>query len=98
MSSTLDREELIELIHNQHKKIVETLSEELQVWAKDREGEDKLLISTGLKVEDNETGLTYTVVGASTADDDNIIVSLEKPQGGIINVTVNDLQKNYKRL
>ena len=97
MSSALSREELIRLIQNQHEKIVETLSEELQAWAKDREGDDKLLISTGLKVEDNETGLTYTVVGARTEGDD-IIISLEKPQGGMLNVTIDDLQKNYKRL
>ena len=96
MSNLIRQEDLARMILDVHAESIEDLKESLKMYI--GKGDDKKpLISTGLKLQHKKTGLIYTVLKSIIDDENGICIVCEKPQGGFLKITCDQL-KQYERL
>ena len=95
MSQQLTRVQLIEMILEEHSKIIDDLIENIKTHT-GKGKRKKPLMSPGFKIVHKETGLNYTVSGLEETATGLVLVTV-KPTGEEFRIKKADL-KQYERL
>jgi hypothetical protein len=89
MASKLDDKVVLRVLREQRAKQLATLREEIEVAVK-IDGDDKKVISPGLKLRSRGDGVLYTVHAVGR---DSVV--LRDPSGQTTHISDKELEKNY---
>ena len=95
MSKKLTQSDILEIILDEHGQIINSLIENLKAYS-GKGDEKKALLSKGLKVVHEESGLIYTVLDLIETDQGTVLVCI-KPTGERFDIPSKKF-KEYKRL
>ena len=95
MSQRLTKSDFIEMVLEEHSKIVDSLIENIKLYTV-QNNVKKEMISPGFKISHKKTGLNYTVKGVEETAGGPVLITI-KPNGEEFRIKKSDLKK-YERL
>ncbi len=96
MRKKLTKTDIERIVYKEHSRVVDNLIEKLVMFSGSGKNK-KPLLSKGLKIKHDKSGLVYTVTKLMKIDGKDFVVC-KKPNGKFIKISASEIKKDYSRL